>query len=67
MYKMALADGLVQRSPVEGVKLPRVRRNEPAPLTHEQVWRLVAKMDARDRIMVLVMAYGGCVGASASR
>ena len=59
MYKMALADGLVQRSPVEGVKLPRVRRNEPAPLTHEQVWRLVAKMDARDRIMVLVMAYGG--------
>ena len=47
MYKMALADGVVQRSPIEGLKLPRVRRNEPAPLTHDQVWRLVEHMDNR--------------------
>lgn len=59
LYKLALSDGVVQRNPTEGLKLPRVRRNEPAPLTHEEVWGLVDHLDARDGVIVLVMAYGG--------
>lgn len=59
-YDLAVRDGIVRRNPVSGIKLPRTRPNEPRPLTHGQVWKLVSKMPTeKDRTLVLVLAYGG--------
>lgn len=60
VYRLAVRDGVVHRNPADGVKLPRMSRNEPNPLTHAELWRLADAMTAdRDRLMVLVMGYGG--------
>lgn len=59
-YDLAMRDGIVRRNPTSGIKLPRTRPNEPKPLTHEQVWKLVSKMPTeQDQALVLVLAYGG--------
>lgn len=59
-YKMAVSDGIVARNPAQGIRLPRTARNEPRPLTHAELWSLAEVMPAeRDRLMVLVMGYGG--------
>jgi len=58
-YKAALADGIVSRDPTVGIKLPGVPRQEPSPLTHDQLLRLADALPPRDRLMVLVMGYGG--------
>lgn len=59
-YDLAVRDGVVRRNPATGVKLPRSRPNEPKPLTHSQVWRLVSELPSeQDRALVLVLAYCG--------
>lgn len=59
-YSMAVRDGRVARNPTVGIKLPRTQRNEPRPLTHAQVWKLAEAVEgSRDRLLILVMAYGG--------
>lgn len=55
----AVDDGLLQRNPAAGVRLPGMRANDPRPLTHEQLWRLAMYLGPRDRALVLVMGYGG--------
>lgn len=57
--RAAVREGLIPRDPTLGVKLPRARANEPRPLTHAQVWALASVLEPRDRVMVLVMGYGG--------
>ncbi|WP_373284212.1 tyrosine-type recombinase/integrase [Gordonia jinhuaensis] len=53
-------DGVMARNPAEGVRLPRAPRSEPRPLTHDQLWALVAALrDERDQLMVLTAGYGG--------
>lgn len=60
VVKVALVDGLIGRSPVEGVRLPTPRRAEPEPLTRDQLAALVEVIEnPRDRLMVQVMGYGG--------
>ncbi|WP_336671471.1 tyrosine-type recombinase/integrase [Tsukamurella sp. USMM236] len=55
-----VSDGVLSRNPAEGVKVPRTPRTEPAPLTHDQLWRLAGAMAGeRDRLMILVAGYGG--------
>ncbi|MGR6029046.1 tyrosine-type recombinase/integrase [Rhodococcus erythropolis] len=57
---VATADGVLTRNPASGARLPRAPRSEPCPLTHDQLWSLSAAMTSeRDRLMVLVMGYGG--------
>ncbi|MGJ0182026.1 tyrosine-type recombinase/integrase [Corynebacterium glyciniphilum] len=58
-YKMAVRDGFVSRSPVDHVKLPQARPDEPRPLTVVQVTALTSTMAERDRLMVEVMSFGG--------
>ena len=60
LYRMAVADGLVSRSPTDHVTLPSLRRGEPSPLTRSEVARLVdATPTERDKVMVQVLASGG--------
>ncbi|MGP5080542.1 tyrosine-type recombinase/integrase [Corynebacterium variabile] len=59
-YRMAVRDGYVSRSPVDHVKLPQARPDEPRPLTVPQVQALTTALPGeRDRLMVEVMAFGG--------
>lgn len=59
-FDAAVADGRLARNPALSVRLPRAPRSEPSPLTHDQVWRLVDTVQhERDKVLVLVMAYGG--------
>jgi len=56
----AVDEGLLARNPATGVKLGKPPQNEPRPLTHAQVWRLIDAVDSdRDRALIAVMAYGG--------
>lgn len=64
LLRMALAaavdDGVLVRNAAVGVRLPRAPRQEPSPLTHEQLWALASAVPSgRDRAMVLVAGYGG--------
>jgi len=60
MYRMAVADGFVARSPADYVELPSLRRGEPNPLTQDEVVRLVdATPNDRDKLMIQVLAFGG--------
>lgn len=56
---MAVRDGYVSRSPVDHVRLPQARPDEPRPLTVDQVAALTSTMAERDRLMVEVMSFGG--------
>lgn len=59
-FDAALLDGRVIKNPTLKVRLPKPPRSEPSPLTHEEVWAVVAEMrHERDRVLVLVLAYGG--------
>nr|WP_279672389.1 site-specific integrase [Flexivirga meconopsidis] len=56
----AVNDGVLQRNPAVGVRLPRMPRSEPSPLTHGELWKLADAMPTdRDRVLTLVMGYGG--------
>ena len=55
----AVADEILGRNPLAGVKPPRVEREEMRFLTHDEVAALVEAIDPRYRAMVLVAAYGG--------
>lgn len=56
----AVDDGVLVRNPAAGVRLPRAPRQEPSPLTHDELWRLAAATrSGRDRLMVLVAGYSG--------
>lgn len=55
----AVLEGRLTRNPAAGIRLPRVPAGEPRPLTHEEVWRLADQMTGRDRVLLLVLAYGG--------
>jgi integrase len=60
VYRLAVRDGVVHRNPADGIKLPKMGRNEPRPLTHTELWRLAKTVPSqRDRVMVLVMGYSG--------
>lgn len=60
VFEYALRDGAIQRNPAVGVRLPRVRANEPRPLTHEQLWSLADEFRSqRDRLLILVGGYCG--------
>ena len=55
-----VAEGHLARNPADKVRLPKLARSEPAPLTHAQLWSLVeAARDERDKVLLLVLGYGG--------
>lgn len=59
-YAMAVVEGIVGRNPAAGIRLGKPRPNQPRPLTHAELWRLVRALPGeRDRLMVLMMGYGG--------
>lgn len=56
----AVDDGVLHRNPAAGVRLPRMPRGEPHPLSHAELRRLADSMPSeRDRLMLLVAGYGG--------
>lgn len=56
----AVRANIITRNPCTGVKLPTAQPGEPHPLTREEVGALVEAMPTeRDRVLVLVAAYGG--------
>lgn len=56
----AVAEGHLARNPADKVRLPKLARSEPAPLTHAQLWNLVkAVRDERDKVLLLVLGYSG--------
>ena len=58
---LAVREGLIQRDPTAGVKLRKPRPNEPAPLTHRQLWALAdAGASEFDRVLFLTFGYSGC-------
>lgn len=60
LMRDALADGLVERDPFQGVSLPRSRgRAEKEPLSVEQVFALVAASETWLAPMVAVCAFSG--------
>src|SRR5699024_5056553 len=60
MYRLAVRDGWVVRTPCEGIRLPAAQPGEPHPLTAAQLAALAEAMPTtRDRLMTLVMGYGG--------
>jgi integrase len=60
VFDYAVRDGAIQRNPAAGIRLSKVRGNDPRPLTHDQLWRLAAEVDQpRDRLLVLVAGYCG--------
>lgn len=60
MFALAVRDSWISRSPVEHLRLPQQPRVDPKPLTIDQLERLAAATESdRDRMMVLVMGYGG--------
>lgn len=60
VFDYAVRDGAIHRNPAAGIRLPKVQGNDPRPLTHEELWRLVDHLKApRDRLLVLVAGYCG--------
>ena len=65
VFDHAVRDGAIHRNPAAGIRLPKVRGNDPRPLTHDELWKLADHLDERrDRLLVLVAGYCGCGGAS---
>ena len=59
-FDYAVRDGAIHRNPAAGIRLPKVRGNDPRPLTHDELWQLADCLDAaRDRLLVLVAGYCG--------
>lgn len=68
----AVADGIVERNPCAGVRLPRPDRPPVTPFTVEQVEALVAAAPERYRAVVVLAAgtglrHGECFGLDAGR
>lgn len=60
IFDYAVRDGAIHRNPAAGIRLQKVHGNEPRPLTHDELWRLVDHLeDSRDRLLVLVAGYCG--------
>lgn len=59
VFRLAVRDRLIALSPARDVRLPKIERTEPTPLTVEQVMRLADAIDSRYRALVLVGAFGG--------
>lgn len=56
----AVDNGLIPVSPCRGVRLPRIPEADPHILTIDEVGRLAANCDdLGDRVLVLLLAYGG--------
>ncbi|WP_404825108.1 tyrosine-type recombinase/integrase [Mycolicibacterium gadium] len=52
--------GAIPRNPATGIRLPKVRGNEPQPLTHTELWQLAEQFDSRrDRVLIVVAGYCG--------
>jgi integrase len=59
VFRSAVADRLIRRSPCEGVALPRVERPRVQPLETEQVLALADAIDERYRALVFIGAAAG--------
>jgi integrase len=59
VFRLAVRDRLIALSPARDVRLPKIERSEPIPLTVEQVLQLADAIDPRYRALVLVGAFGG--------
>jgi integrase len=59
LLEAAVADELLGRNPLKGVKGPKVEADEMRFLTHEEVGLLADTIDERYRALVLVAAYTG--------
>jgi Protein of unknown function (DUF3024) len=60
VFDYAIRDGVIQRNPAAGIRLPKVQDNDPRPLTHDALWRLAGQFEGtRDRLLVLVAGYCG--------
>jgi integrase len=55
----AVSDGILTMNPARGVALPRTERRQMHPLSAAEVGALAAAVPARDRALVLVLAYAG--------
>ncbi|MEV4462751.1 tyrosine-type recombinase/integrase [Micromonospora echinofusca] len=55
----AVDNGMIPSSPCRGVKLPRIPEADPHILTVEEVDRLASNCGLADRVLVLLLAYGG--------
>ncbi|MBG6068168.1 tyrosine-type recombinase/integrase [Micromonospora ureilytica] len=55
----AVDNGMIPSTPCRGVRLPRIPEADPRILTVEDVGRLAANCELGDRVLVLLLAYGG--------
>jgi integrase len=55
----AVDNGMIPVSPCRRIRLPRLPESNPAILTVEQVNRLSARCELGDRVLILLLAYGG--------
>ncbi|MBQ0897134.1 site-specific integrase [Micromonospora sp. U56] len=59
IMRAAVDNDIIGSSPCRSVRLPRVPESDPAILTVAQVDKLAAACDVPDRVLVLLLAYGG--------
>ncbi|KAB1094827.1 site-specific integrase [Micromonospora aurantiaca] len=59
IMRAAVDNDIIGSSPCRSVRLPRVPESDPAILTVAQVDKLAAVCDVPDRVLVLLLAYGG--------
>jgi len=59
IMKAAVENDLLVQTPCRSVRLPRLPEAAPTILTAEQVNRLAAHCEPADRVLVLLLAYGG--------
>lgn len=59
VYHLARVEDLVSKSPVDLVKLPPAPRPVPDPLSPSDVQKIAAELTGRDRLMFLVLVFGG--------
>lgn len=59
IFKMAVRDGVIAKTPCVDIKLPAVDRPQVTPPTVEEVWRIHAAMPDRYRALILVGAAAG--------
>jgi integrase len=59
IFRMAVRDGMISRTPCVDVKLPRVQRRRVQPLRTEEVADLVAAVPERYRALVILGAGAG--------
>jgi integrase len=55
----AVDNDMIPASPCRGVRLPRIPESDPHILTVPEVARLAEVCEPGDRVMVLLLAYGG--------